>query len=158
MIHVWALEQGEGARRVVPDEGRAQDVFVPWVLTPAQPKKKEKKPQKEKIKGDPRLRAPEPVPVVEEPKVEEAKAVEVVEEPPRVYQRYYHLFKSGELQGLLRTACEEEGWTFLPFEEGKAGGEGAKGRWVEVVQEGWDKDNWFCEVRRGVGRKVTESS
>jgi len=183
MIHVWALEQGEGARRVVPEGGKAQDVFVPWVLSKEAPKtvgealkgKKEKKvkvPKEGRRKGEERRGdaremsvdvEPTPSSTTEDsttataaassiPPAPPAPPIVEEEEPPRVYQRYYHLFKAGELQDLLATACEEEGFEFIPFsdpEEGVEVGEGRK--WVKVVKQGWDRDNWFCEVQRGVG-------
>lgn len=188
MIHVWALEQGEGARRVVPEGGKAQDVFVPWVLSKEAPKTvgealKGRKEKKVKVKkeqkkgegrrGDPRETSVDPTPSTNEeststtapseptpaipPPPSPAPIVEEEEEPPRVYQRYYHLFKSGELQDLLATACEEEGFAFIPFSEEQEGEEGVElgmeGRkWVKVVKQGWDRDNWFCEVRRGEGK------
>ncbi|KAL7414551.1 hypothetical protein BDY24DRAFT_385611 [Mrakia frigida] len=184
MIHVWALEQGEGARRVVPEGGKAQDVFVPWVLSKEAPKtvgealkgKKEKKikvkKEQHQRKGDPRREGGRdardmsvdpsttedstPAPAPPPPSTDTPTTdLPLDEEPPRVYQRYYHLFKSGELQDLLASACEEEGFSFLPFsEDGEVEEEeGVEGKWVQIVKQGWDRDNWFCEIRRGEGTR-----
>lgn len=75
--------------------------------------------------------------------------------PPRVYQRYYHLFKENELADLIAEACAVAGIMFynskhVEGEEPKEGGEADK-PWCRIVQDGWDKDNWFCEIQMGLG-------
>ena len=47
----------------------------------------------------------------------------------KVYNRYYHLFEKGE----LRTITEEAGRL-------------SKVK-LEIVQEGYEKDNWYIELR-----------
>lgn len=223
MIHVWALEQDASSRRIVPDledddehdpsapehegsaekaavraEGerrKAQDVFVPWVLSKEAPKsvgealkgerkKKEKKEQKkgkramtaaaslETTKGEDGAGASLEVgpkglkslsiqdskdanpDVISLPKSEEIPRPPT---PPQVYQRYYHLFKAGELSSLVEEACRLEDITFIPGRDSESdssqevvveNGE----RWLRIVREGWERDNWFVELERGVGK------
>ena len=51
-------------------------------------------------------------------------------EGERVYQRYYHLFKEGELEEMVRTAAQVHGLD------------------LDIVQSGYDKDNWYCIIQR----------
>ncbi|XXG97059.1 D-xylose 1-dehydrogenase (NADP(+)) [Hypoxylon texense] len=97
LVYVWALEQGSSRRGW--DEGTAdQDQLVPWVL----------RQNKKKIKR-------------EANKKEGQEEEEEEEEAPRdtTYQRYYHLYRKGELEEDVVTA----------------GG--------EVLGSGYEKDNWW---------------
>ncbi|ANB13962.1 hypothetical protein AWJ20_4915 [Sugiyamaella lignohabitans] len=82
-----------------------QDVMVPWVL---QNKVNKKKNQLKEAAAEPET-APEP------PKPEE---------PPVVWNRYYHLYKQGELEEDVVTA---------------------KGR---VVESGYERDNWWAIISK----------
>lgn len=46
-----------------------------------------------------------------------------------VYQRYYHLFKDGELDLLVEKACSR-----LNLQ-------------AEIVRSGYDRDNWYCQFK-----------
>ncbi|KAH8930072.1 hypothetical protein BT69DRAFT_1050845 [Atractiella rhizophila] len=65
----------------------------------------------------------------------------------RMYKRFYHLFKQGELEGMVENAAKELGWAFTgkdsEDDDGGAGGEGFR---VRIVDGGWEKDNWFVEL------------
>lgn len=104
-----------------------QDVLVPWVLsTPAQKKKQGRKKDVETIeKGISAL------------EVNPAPAAEGGEERP-VYNRYYHVFRSGELEKLVSEAAAS-----MPAVHRRA--LGAALEKVEVVQEsgGWERGNWW---------------
>lgn len=63
-------------------------------------------------------------------------------ESPQVFNRYYHMFEAGELRGLVVQAAERMG---LSVGEEVAGGE-KEG--VEIVQDGWERSNYFVELRR----------
>lgn len=56
-----------------------------------------------------------------------------------VYHRYYHLFVKDELRELVHTAAQEEGFNL----------NGGQGKWLRVVAEGWEADNWWIEGEVG---------
>lgn len=130
LFFVWALEQ-KGSRRGW-DEGGEQDVLVPWVLKPTvQSSRNDRnrggkgKTKDGKIVGDAGDRSLDSfgddaqsgaAPEASEPKYGG-------ERTKQVYQRYYHLYRQGELEEDIVTA----------------GG--------EVVNCGYDRDNWWCIAR-----------
>jgi tRNA (uracil-5-)-methyltransferase TRM9 len=61
-------------------------------------------------------------------------------EKPRVYHRYYHMFAEGELRQLVREAVEELGLELseLSVEH--------KGKGLTIVQEGWERSNYYIEL------------
>ena len=96
LIYVWALEQKDSRRGW--DEGGEQDVMVPWVRKGEKVKKeKGRKQRKNEVE-------------VEKPKGEEEK----------MFLRYYHLYRKGELEQDIE----------------QAGG--------VVVESGYEKDNWWA--------------
>ncbi|KAF2097864.1 S-adenosyl-L-methionine-dependent methyltransferase [Rhizodiscina lignyota] len=95
LIYVWALEQRDSRRGW--DKGEAQDVLVPWVLKDQKGKQSKGKDRKENNND------------VNENDLEE-----------KVYQRYYHLFREGELEDNIVAA----------------GG--------TVLESGYEKDNWWA--------------
>jgi len=105
LIYVWALEQ-KGSRRGW-DEGDSQDVFVPWVLP------------KQYSKSD----AKEPTVIQNEISGEEVGATSGMPKQT-TYQRYYHLYRRGELEGDIDVA----------------GG--------YVLESGYEKDNWWAICSR----------
>jgi tRNA (uracil-5-)-methyltransferase TRM9 len=58
-----------------------------------------------------------------------------------VHQRFYHLFTEGELRLLVAAAAAAMGLKF-----GAPVGNGDHG--VEIVQDGWERSNWYIELRR----------
>ncbi|KAK7054981.1 tRNA methyltransferase, has a role in tRNA modification [Paramarasmius palmivorus] len=60
-----------------------------------------------------------------------------------VFNRYYHMFAEGELEGLIEDATRELGLSM-----GSPDGRGAKG--VEMVQKGWERSNHYVELKRWV--------
>lgn len=115
LIYVWALEQ-ENSRRGY-HEGMDQDVLVPWVLQNKQ-KKKKKQPVNRK-KGTPAGDSKSVSEPEENPeKEEEDKKEEVVK------QRYYHLYKKGELEADVDIA----------------GG--------KVIESGYSRDNWYSIITK----------
>jgi tRNA (uracil-5-)-methyltransferase TRM9 len=91
LLYVWALEQRQSRRGW--DEGQAQDQFVPWVV----------QRQGKKGKGP----------------AESQDSDKVADEGDRTFQRYYHLYRRGELEEDVTTA----------------GG--------LAVKSGYEKDNWW---------------
>ncbi|KAI8816877.1 S-adenosyl-L-methionine-dependent methyltransferase [Fimicolochytrium jonesii] len=101
LIFVWAFEQ-EGKRKF-----QEQDVFVPWHM----PKQRYNPDKSQQTAPSPDTTAP--APAFKE------------EGEDRVYQRYYHMFKAGELDALVG---QLEGAT--------------------TVKAGYDRDNWYVVVRK----------
>ncbi|KAG9318719.1 hypothetical protein JVU11DRAFT_818 [Chiua virens] len=118
LIYVWAVEQDELSKRVIPTDGSTEDspsgkdVFVPWVM-PQQsvpPNQSTKQPTKDAL---------------------------TVEGP--VYRRYYHMFEKGELTRLTCEAAQGIGLVVGPPNEGKRG--------IEIIQDAWERSNYFVELR-----------
>lgn len=133
-IYVWAWEQGPESKRKMGSRAGGevvQDVMVPWVVKPGPGKKKGGKGgrggrgRKEGEDGEGEVKAE---------KDEE-------EDKDKVYHRYYHLFVEGELRALVEAAGRSEGYAV-----GEAGG-----KFLRVVSEGWEADNWWIEGE--VGRR-----
>lgn len=102
-----------------------QDVFVPWVLTsPTAPKKP--KVRKRRRQGE------QPEEVVQEELQEKQEA--------QVFKRYYHMFAKGELQRLVQEAAKELQLVIGRLDNQVEG--------VEIIQEGWERSNYYVEVRR----------
>ncbi|KAF5094390.1 hypothetical protein D0Z03_002098 [Geotrichum reessii] len=116
LIYVWALEQ-ENSRRGY-HEGMDQDVLVPWVLQNKQKKKKKKQPVNQK-KGTPEDESKSVSESEKNPEEEEEEKKEEV-----VKQRYYHLYKKGELEADVDIA----------------GG--------KVVESGYSRDNWYSIITK----------
>ncbi|KAK3683566.1 S-adenosyl-L-methionine-dependent methyltransferase [Podospora appendiculata] len=142
MVMVWALEQGSSRRGW--DEGGEQDLLVPWVLkTPQQKQQKQPKQPKQPKQsrkqkkgaqhgqdqegsdaavahanksGEPPVPSPVPVP---EPAAPATDAGGGVSHTDPVFQRYYHLYRKGELEEDVLAA----------------GG--------LVLESGYEKDNWW---------------
>ena len=92
LIFVWALEQ-QNSRRGWKD-GDEQDVLVPWVLNEKRADRKHREQHLHKATAE--------------------------REEPKVFERFYHLYRQGELEDEVDTA----------------GG--------AIVQAGYEKDNWWC--------------
>ncbi|KAF1926817.1 S-adenosyl-L-methionine-dependent methyltransferase [Didymella exigua CBS 183.55] len=119
LIYVWALEQKSSRRGW--DEGGEQDVMVPWVMTA----KKEKVPKKKKQqpRGKDEDAAQQSADIEEKTADKTQQQTEVQETKPedgKVFLRYYHLYRKGELEEDIE----------------KAGG--------SVVESGYEKDNWWA--------------
>lgn len=61
----------------------------------------------------------------------------------QVYNRYYHMFAKGELTGLVHEAA-----TGLNLIVGIATGQLPSTEGVEIVQDGWERSNYYVELRR----------
>ncbi|KAL2128259.1 hypothetical protein VTI74DRAFT_9447 [Chaetomium olivicolor] len=112
LVYVWALEQGTSRRGW--DEGGEQDLLVPWVLKSQEKRQKQPKKQKEALE-----QGTEPAAVAPgEPEAAPGQA-----DP--VFQRYYHLYRKGELEEDVLAA----------------GG--------VVVSSGYERDNWWVVAANG---------
>ena len=99
--------------------GRGQDVFVPWVLN-------------KQIEGK---------------NTRDGADHSVDAEGPRVYNRFYHMFNTGELRELVCEAADSVGMHIIPHL-----GERQKGlSYVEIVQDGWERSNYYIEIRLSIG-------
>lgn len=144
-IYVWAYEQGPNSRRKMGSladekEGgkgeKVQDVLVPWVLSSEPGKKKDKT---KNVKG--RRKQGEGLGPEQQPEDNEQPK----EEEPKVFHRYYHLFVEGELEDLVRTAAQSDGYAVLGKDEDKP----ESGMYLRVVDVGWEADNWWIEGEVG---------
>ncbi|KAJ0298913.1 hypothetical protein COL5a_011814 [Colletotrichum fioriniae] len=100
LVMVWALEQGNSRRGW--DAGAAQDQLVSWVTKGKKEKEKEKKPEGK----------------WQEKEQEKEKAAEPARD--ETFQRYYHLYREGELE---EDVVEVGG---------------------RVLESGYEKDNWWA--------------
>jgi tRNA (uracil-5-)-methyltransferase TRM9 len=103
LVTVWALEQ---ANKTFPD----QDVFVPWHY-------------QHRFSAAESSDKPQPPAQVQQPIA--APGDGGGNGPVTVFQRYYHLFVEGELEGLFR---QIEG--------------------VEIVESAYDRDNYYVTARK----------
>ena len=117
LIYVWAVEQDEQSKRVIPTSGEAansqagKDVVVPWVLS--------------RQLGS------------------TSKEGRIDSERPQVFNRYYHMFAKGELAGMVHEAVTEMG-----LEIGQFSSRGTRRAGVVIVQDGWERSNYFVELKR----------
>ena len=104
LVYVWALEQASSRRGW--DEGGEQDLLVPWVMK----------------KNDPRRGA-----AGRGKPLREGSAAVVDDDQPadQTFQRYYHLYRKGELEEDVRAV----------------GG--------EVLSSGYERDNWWVIAANG---------
>lgn len=126
LVYCWALEQ-ENSRRGYK-EGDDQDILIPWVLqkkTPKKPKvhKKQKGANTKQSNTEQSVNTEQSTNI--EPVKEDSVKEESVNPEPVTKYRYYHLYKKGE----LRENAMDTGM-------------------CEVVDEGYEKDNWWIIVRR----------
>ncbi|KAH9842582.1 S-adenosyl-L-methionine-dependent methyltransferase [Rhodofomes roseus] len=131
LVYVWAIEQDELSKRSIPtecstnnpvtDSAKGKDVFVPWVLS-----SRSASEEKSKI-----------------PTSHDATA-----EANKVFNRYYHMFAQGELRQLVEEAARDLGLLIGSAGEGKGGDGDVPVRGLEIAQDGWERSNYFVEVRR----------
>jgi tRNA (uracil-5-)-methyltransferase TRM9 len=74
--------------------------------------------------------------------IDVAQESESTEEHSKVFNRYYHMFSKGELQELTITAARGLGLG-VGNELDVSADQG-----VEIVQCGWEKSNYYIEIRR----------
>ncbi|KAI5852293.1 S-adenosyl-L-methionine-dependent methyltransferase [Tricharina praecox] len=118
LIYVWALEQKNSRRGW--DKGHSQDVFVPWVLS----KQYVGSGAAAGAGNNPTAEGPGTSPVNGDQVRSEGLAAPAAAPPPNetttTYQRYYHLYRQGELEADVV---------------------GAGGY---VIESGYEKDNWWA--------------
>jgi len=61
---------------------------------------------------------------------------------PRIYNRYYHMFGKSELSDLVKDAAQRLELDLGPVTAATAGKRG-----IEIVREGWDRSNYYVELR-----------
>ena len=71
-------------------------------------------------------------------------------EEPKVFHRYYHLFLRGELRELVESAARDDGYIVVASPD-QGAALGPEDKWMKVVSEGWEADNWWLEGQVGVG-------
>ncbi|CAE6428176.1 unnamed protein product [Rhizoctonia solani] len=144
LIYVWAVEQDELSKRVVPDMGednapsaKAQDVLVPWVMQQehkTKPKAKTRRVRKASDNQEESHSTSSP----------SQQSAEQTDSP--VFQRYYHLFVSGELTELATAAATKLELTIGPVPADPCVGGRQHG--VFISPEGWERSNLYVELTR----------
>lgn len=124
LIYVWALEQKDSRRGW--DEGHEQDVMVPWVTKgPAEGQgdksRRSGKQKQERTRTGSREHS---VSVGTQDSETNKAVVASTTEESKTYQRYYHLYRKGELEHDIV----------------EAGG--------VVLESGYEKDNWWAIAAR----------
>ena len=107
LIFVWAMEQSPGSRFRFTE----QDVFVPWQL-----------PTHNLL---PANTAQEPTKPVEQ---DSGSGLTDATATVTTFDRYYHVFKQGELEDLVRNSHENDK--------------------VTIAQSGYDRDNWYVIIEK----------
>lgn len=174
LLYVWAVEQDELSKRVVPDAGsepsssasKAQDVLVPWVKT--SPSTSSKPKPKSKPPYVPPSSPPPPSQQDSPPSQPQYSELSDSHQPsnttPQIFQRYYHLFADSELLDLTTRAASELGIVVgdisTPNEEGKVGDGGDDDIvcGMEIVKTGWERSNYYLEARMWSRKKPGGSS
>jgi tRNA (uracil-5-)-methyltransferase TRM9 len=150
------------------EKERVQDVLVPWVyqappsqpspipVSRTKPSSNSSVPRSDATKrneGD-EVKIAAAKPVGDEGAGEEGGG----EAGPKVFHRYYHLFVAGELRKLVEDAGREEGLNVIhqggqdnKIDENIEADIGEQDRWMSVVGEGWEADNWWLEGEVGIG-------
>ncbi len=105
LVYVWALEQGTSRRGW--QQGGDQDLLVPWVM-------KSQQPRRPRRKGGSATEEDKSGESQEPPEASEKRGED------QTFQRYYHLYREGELEEDVRAV----------------GG--------RVVGSGYDRDNWWA--------------
>ncbi|KAJ9141850.1 hypothetical protein NKR23_g7605 [Pleurostoma richardsiae] len=130
LVYVWALEQGSSRRGW--DEGGQQDLLVPWVMKAgagggggSEPRRKATVQKQDQDQDQERRRASPTGGNDKSGEQQRASAATTPSHsaPPahtdKTFQRYYHLYRKGELEDDVAAA----------------GG--------EVLESGYEKDNWW---------------
>ncbi|GJE86933.1 S-adenosyl-L-methionine-dependent methyltransferase [Phanerochaete sordida] len=124
LIYVWAIEQDDLSKRSIPQSeatrARGEDVFVPWVMSKELQSKS----------GAKNAASPE-----------HSHTTSQAIDPPQVFNRYYHMFARGELTDLVRGAAKGLSIHLGSPEDGVMEG-------IEIVQDGWERSNYYVELRR----------
>ncbi|KAF8709003.1 Methyltransferase domain, partial [Rhizoctonia solani] len=144
LIYVWAVEQDELSKRVVPDiiEGnvsfaKAQDVLVPWVMQQEQ-KSKSKVNTRRIRKGDHKQEEVQPNSPPPQPSSTHTNTP--------VFQRYYHLFVAGELTELAKLAAARLNLAIGPMPVDTHASRHQQG--VCISPEGWERSNLYIELTK----------
>ena len=128
LVYVWALEQGTSRRGW--DDGGEQDLLVPWVLKSQQKKQKTKKGAQNQgtSTGTPSVAdGSGDTPLTTPPTTTTTPADPEATTTDPVFQRYYHLYRKGELEEDVLAA----------------GG--------VVVSSGYERDNWWVVAANDPG-------
>lgn len=96
---------------------------------------------------EPKPRTPQQSKKTEAIASEESKSALVLPETPKqVFNRYYHLFSQGELTELVMEAALDMGLVIGQPPEAQT--QGPKIRGLQIVQDDWERSNYYVELRR----------
>ena len=118
-MYVWAIEQDEKSKRSIPSTDHDPEKKEQDVLVPW---------------------------VLTGQNAPEAQPTEAPSQlPEQTYQRYYHMFAAGELRALTEQAAHSLGLVVGPCPPSPDTSK--LGRGLEIVAEGWERSNYYVEVR-----------
>ncbi|GLB35413.1 putative component of the Mediator complex, a coactivator involved in the regulated transcription of nearly all RNA polymerase II-dependent genes [Lyophyllum shimeji] len=119
LIYVWAIEQDELSKRQIPTGDDDSDRRGKDVVVPW---------------------------VLSQPAEPARRGGSEAPTEQRVFNRYYHMFAKGELSGLVHGAAAD-----LGMHVGEPSALASKQlhpiRGVEIVQDGWERSNYYVELR-----------
>lgn len=142
LIFVWAFEDNKSVRRhkLTILDGNDQDVLVPWSMVeyPKKPNKKLKVEEEDnkrlkveaedhkrlKVEGEDQDIAQDDQDQFKKDQDIDQDNQDIPKDELNSFQRYYHLFKRGELDDLIE----------------KAGG--------SILETGYDRDNWYIQFQK----------
>jgi len=133
------VEQDELSKRTIPTQprsdrgGKGLDVFVPWVLTRRHPKK-----------ASNHIEAIQSSNISTKPQTPEHSSSGQAD--TKSLNRFYHMFGEGELTQLACEAAHELGLRVGSNSSADEDDDGKMG--AEIVQSGWEKSNYYIEMRR----------
>lgn len=112
LIFVWAFEENKSVKRhkLTVLDGNEQDVLVPWSMNEFSGKK-----FSEELTSEP---------VTKKIKTDANETEKINNDDSSSFQRYYHLFKKGELDELVK----------------EAGG--------EILESDYDRDNYYIKFKK----------
>lgn len=169
-------DEATGSNPNGAERKKDQDVLVPWVLQGPQ-EKKVKQPRPRKTKSKPNRGAANEIghagpggetastamtisndDVVSRPdettenhsgNAEPPAAPEQAQPERQVFHRYYHLFVEGELREDVVAAATGMGFA-IRGERDDQDGTRKGGKWLRIIEEGYEKDNWYLEGEVGI--------
>ncbi|KAF8310557.1 S-adenosyl-L-methionine-dependent methyltransferase [Clavulina sp. PMI_390] len=159
LLYVWAVEQDELSKRVVPEADNGRSLPSNASGTPIAPES-EKEVAKAQDVLVPWVRSAPPQTAAASSSMSTAPVPEASQSPsrdaPKVFQRYYHLFAASELPELFCKAAEELGIPVGPppssssepsTSTSASSSQPDSTRGVEIVNTGWERSNYYLEAR-----------
>jgi len=143
LIFVWAHEQGEKSRRKWANGTLLPAPELPSSSSPTSAPEPDPAHSQDYSKVQDVL-----VPWVMNNHSSSCSSDDKASEKPHTYNRYYHLFREGELIQLVQRAAESLGLAFKPrgSDSLEPAASSLQNHSCLIKQHGWEADNWWVEV------------